>query len=193
MTSRAILIGITLAGSGGVVAATGARATVIPIARPRPAPATHAPGDVCAGGQDAPARVAIVPDTFVSEGGRERVEYHSEIAIARGDHVGVAWTADVVDDRGVRVGAPLDVGSFAGRGGNVALTGPLVARLADGFYTIRVRAAITSVDDADTVISAAQRVEVTGGHWLELGEDEWFERSRASEAFSAAEIVTRAP
>lgn len=194
MKSRTILVGVLLVGSGGVVAATtGDDPRITPIARgtARPVARTQAPGDLCAGGLDAVAQIEIVPDRVVEQGGRQRVEYHSEIAIERGDSVGVAWTADVIDDRGAQVVAQLDAGTFAGRGGNIALTGPLVANLADGFYTIRVRAAITATDEPDTVLEADQHVEVAAGRWNELADDEWLERSRASQAFSAAEILTR--
>jgi hypothetical protein len=189
-----MLIGVLLAGSGGVVAATtGDDPRITPIARgpARTAARPHGPGELCAGGLDAIARIEIVPDRVVEQGGRQRVEYHSEIAIDRGEGVGVAWTADVIDDRGAQVVAQLDAGTFAGRGGNLALTGPLVANLADGFYTIRVRAALTATDEPDTVLEAAQHVEVAAGRWNELADDEWFARSRASQAFSAAEILTR--
>jgi hypothetical protein len=194
MKSRWLLAGLVLAGSGGVGAAmTELGATPIAIERAMsraPVARAQEPGELCSGGMDGLARIEIVPDAVVEQGGRERVEYHSEIIIERGDTVGVAWQADVVDDRGAQVIAQLDAGSFTGRAGNTALTRPLVANLADGFYAMRIRVAVTADEEA-TVLEAVQHVEIDRGRWIELTDEEWFVRSRATEAFTAAELTTR--
>jgi hypothetical protein len=189
------MAGFLVAGSSGAAAALGAMGPMrIAIERDRAAAAVahrHEPGVLCAGGLDELAQIEIVPDAFVEEGGRERVEYHSEITVQRGDGVGLAWNADVVDDRGATVVARLDAGAVGGRAGQVAFTGPLIARLADGFYALRVRVAVTAADEPATVIEAVQRVAVESGRWIELTDEQWFERSRANEAFTEAELVTR--
>jgi len=191
--SRWIGAGLVLAAAGGLVAATTPATGATAIARD-PARSSGArtalPDALCNGGLEGVARIALVPDVLVSEGGRERVEYHGEVAIDRGTSVGVAWQADVVDDRGVRI-AQLDTGSFAGRAGNTALSRPLVANLADGFYALRVRAAIDAADEAATVIEAVQHVEIDQGRWIELTDAEWATRSRATEAVTLAELTAR--
>lgn len=68
---------------------------------------------------------------------------------------------------------------------------PLSAPLGDGFYSLRVRAAVTADGEPADVVEAVQHVEVAGGRWIELDDQEWFERAQANQAFTAAELASR--
>jgi hypothetical protein len=197
--SRLALAGLLLVGTSGSAAVldealTPPRETRVAIQRPPQvpqAPRTRQPGELCNGGLDPLATIEIVPDVAVNIAGREHVEYHSEISLQRGQKVGVAWSADVVDDRGNVVVAKLDTGTFKGHAGHVAFTNALKTPLNDGFYALRVRAAVTDADEGADIVEAVQHVEVAGGRWAELSDREWFERSQANQVFTTAELATR--
>lgn len=178
-------------GAAGVVtasAATGLGLVETRVAIERPASSdrhAHTSEHACSGA-DRVGHVEIVPDAVVSRRGRERIEYHSEIALHRGKNVGVAWNADVIDDRG-RIVATLDAGSARKGQGEVAFTKALAADLPDGFYGVRVRAAVAPSDEPADVFEAIQHVEVKGGRWAELSPSEWSKRSRANEVFQVAD------
>jgi hypothetical protein len=159
----------------------------IPIER-----ASEAPGDVrneslshgLTHGLEWPADIELFPDALlVSTEGRESVEYHAEISVVRGANVGVSWTADIIDDRGNIIHSALTKGAERAAKGSVKVTGPIRAELKDGFYAVRVQAAIAPEDEATTIMESIQYVEVTKGKWRELTDIEWYELSRASIAF----------
>jgi hypothetical protein len=56
-------------------------------------PQDTAPGDFCNGGLDPLATIEIVPDVLINQAGREHVQYHSEIALRRGQKMGEAARA----------------------------------------------------------------------------------------------------
>jgi hypothetical protein len=196
---RLAIVGLTLVSAGGsalalarsLATAGGSRTAIQRPHRVAESPRTPRPGDLCNGGLDPLATIEIVPDVLINQAGREHVQYHSEIALRRGQKMGVAWSADLIDDRGNVVIAKLDAGTFAGQAGHVAFTRPLSTPLDDGFYSLRVRAAVTAEGEPADVVEAVQHVEVMGGRWTELDDQEWFERSRATQAFTAAELATR--
>ena len=197
--SKLTIAGILLACAGGSAAVLAGplatpRQTRIAIQRPARAPAAarvRQAGDLCNGGLDPLATIEIIPDVMVNIAGREHVEYHSEISLRRGQKVGVAWTADLIDDRGNTVVSKLDAGTFKGQAGHVAFTNPLKTPLGDGFYALRVRAAVAAGDEGADVVEAVQHIEVAGGRWTELTDREWSERSQANQAFTAAELAAR--
>jgi hypothetical protein len=195
---RLAIVGLTLVSAGGgaaalarSLAAPGESRTAIQRSHRAPeSPRTPRAGDLCNGGLDPLATIDIVPDVLINQAGREHVQYHSEITLRRGQKMGVAWRADLIDDRGNIVIAKLDAGTFAGHAGHVAFTHPLGTPLDDGFYSLRVRAAVTADGEPSDVVEAVQHIEVRGGRWTELDDREWFERSQASQAFTAAELTT---
>ena len=175
---------------GAAVAANCEQATPhrVAIERPvKPAPVGPADGShlSCSGGSEDPAELTLVPDAVLTDAGRETVEYHGEIAVNRGHSVGVAWEADVVDDRADKVYDKLAVGSAKGAKGESKTTGAILAKLADGFYILRVRAAISPDDEPSTVLEATQHINVENGKWREMTDVEWRKRSNASLAFLA--------
>lgn len=195
---RLAIVGLTLASAGGGAVAV-ARSIAVPddsrtaIQRSQRAaepPRTPREGDLCNGGLDRLATIEIIPDVLINQAGREHVQYHSEITLQRGQKMGVAWNADLIDDRGNVVIAKLDAGASAGPAGHVAFTRPLGTPLGDGFYSLRVRAAVTADGEPSDVVEAVQHVEVRGGRWTELDDAEWFARSRASQAFTTADLTT---
>lgn len=149
------------------------------------------PGDSCAGGGRRAADVEIVPDAVLLEGGRERIEYHGEVAVHRGQNVGVAWEATVVDDRGRVMGQSLDRGAARRQRGEVAFTKALLATLPDGYYALRVRAAVSPPDEPVDIVESVRYLEVKGARWGELTDLEWFARSRANQVFTEAELKGR--
>jgi hypothetical protein len=194
---RVALLAVVVAGAGWTAIASAgllAGPTRVPIAREHrheSRKVEHRPGELCAGGEASLARIEVVPEAVVRQAGRERVEYHSEIALHRGKKVGVAWKADVINDRGVVVVPNVDVGAFKGKSGDVAVSKTLRADLNDGFYSLRVRAAVTAEGEVPDVLESAQHLEVKGGRWTELTDSEWTERSNEAQAFSAAELSAR--
>jgi hypothetical protein len=139
----------------------------------------------CKGGMDYPAEVRLVPDAVVTIGGRESVEYHAEIDLTKGGKVGLAWEADVVDDRGQKVASKLAAGTGRGKAGDTATTGAIRAQLADGYYMLRFRVAVSPDDAPATVMQAIQYVNITGGKWREMDDVQWRADSNARLAFRA--------
>jgi hypothetical protein len=186
-------VAFTFCGALGAVALAHAAPveTRTPIERP-PAKTTPPPkpndGLTCQGGPERLADIELIPDAVISKGGRERIEYHAEIVGRRGLTLGIAWDADIVDDRGRVVVAGLDTGQATKRAGDTALTRALSSDLPDGFFAVRVRAAIAAAGEPSTVIEAAQHVEVRGGKWAELTQAEWQGRSSAREGFTEAQV-----
>jgi hypothetical protein len=101
----------------------------------------------CVGGAERIARVELVPDAIVSEGSRRWVEYHSDITVNKATGAGVSWESDVINDRGQIVVQHLSkdtTNSMTAKTATTVTTGTIAASsLADGFYTLRVRAAVS--------------------------------------------------
>jgi hypothetical protein len=153
----------------------------------RPAQTAESRADLtCRGGIDYPADVELVPDAVVTEAGREAVEYHAEVNIHQGMSVGLAWEAEVIDDRGQKVASQLAKGAASGKAGGTAATGPILARnLPDGYYMLRARVAVSPDDAPATVLEAVQYVQVAGGKWREMDDIQWRANSSARLAFRA--------
>lgn len=145
---------------------------------PAAAPAEAEPS-TCNGGVEYPADVRLVPDAVVTNGGRESVEYHAEIDLHKGGAVGLAWEADVVDDRGQKVASKLAAGTGRGKAGDKTATGAIRAQLPDGYYMLRVRVAVSPDDAPATMMQAIQYVNVTNGKWRELDDVQWRADSNA--------------
>ena len=133
------------------------------------------------------AKVELIPDAVLVKGNSEKIEYHAEISIRRGKDVGVAWEAEVVDDRGALVASKLAVGSDRLADGDTAVTPEISVDLLDGFYSLNLRAAIVPADEASTVVHAEQFLEVKNGIWTELTDLEWRSRSKVTLAHSDVE------
>jgi len=143
----------------------------------------------CQGGVDYPAGVELVPDAVITVGGRESVEYHAEVNVRQGKAVGLAWDADVVDDRGRTVASKLSTGTAKAKAGDTNATGAIVARnLPDGYYMLRARVAVSADDAPATVMEAVQYVNVSGGKWREMDDVQWRANSNASLAFAATTL-----
>lgn len=69
-------------------------------------------------------------------------------------------------------------------GGDVEVTQGLQSRVPDGFYQLRVRAAVAAAGEALDIAQAARYIEVRSGRWTELDDNEWFTRSDASLALN---------
>lgn len=133
---------------------------------------------------DAPAKVRLVPDAVITVAGRESVEYHAEIDIHRGKAVGLAWEADVIDDRGQKISSKLAPGTASAKAGDTSATGAILAQqLPDGFYVLRVRVAVSPDDAPATVMEARQYVNVSGGKWREMDAIQWRADSNVRLAF----------
>jgi hypothetical protein len=173
----------------GVVAATACAAVGVPSIAERRIPIEYIrdvptrPSAVHPG-LEWPAQIELIPDALIiSPEGRESVEYHAELTVARGKSVGIAWDGEVLDDRGNVVLSGLAKGQERGSEGSVHVTAPILVDLADGFYALRVRAAIVPDDEPSTIMESIQYVELAQGKWIELTMYEWYERSRAGIAF----------
>lgn len=146
----------------------------------------------CPGGTEAPAKVRLVPDAVITTAGRESVEYHAEIDVHRGKAVGLAWEAEVIDDRGRKISSKLTSGTARAKAGDTNATGSILAQqLRDGFYMLRVRVAVSPDDAPATVMEAVQYVNVSGGKWREMDDIQWRADSNARLAFRATTPPTR--
>jgi len=141
----------------------------------------------CSGG-DRRANIELVADNLVKTGSREQVNYHAELMLHRGDNVGVAWTAQIVDDRGRVIQANLALGATKLRRGLTTKTDNIAKQLEDGFYTLQVKAITSTGDEPDELVEAHQHVHVANGKWIELDDIEWRKQSQQAVAFSEADI-----
>lgn len=177
----------TIAVAGLAHAAT--RSVRTPIERPVKRTPTVDATLTCQGGAQPLARVELIPDAVISQHGRERIEYHGEIVAHAKKALGVAWKAEIVDDRGHMIASELDRGEGRGKAaGDMIVTRALSANLPDGFYALRLRAAVTAEGEAADVLTATQHIEVRDGRWAEIELADWLARSRASQGFSEAEV-----
>jgi hypothetical protein len=137
----------------------------------------------CNGGSEYPIDIELVPDSVVTNAGRESVEYHAEINVHRGNGVGLAWQAEVIDDRGRVVVPNLAKGSAKAKKSDSVLTAGLRADLSDGFYVLRVRVAVAPADEPATLLEAHQYVSVSNGKWREMDDIQWRKDSNVRLAF----------
>lgn len=145
---------------------------------------TASPRLTCSGGMEAPAHVRLLPDAVIAVAGRETVEYHAEIDVNRGKSVGLAWEAEVIDDRGQRISSKLAPGTARAKAGDTNATGGILPQqLPDGFYMLRVRVAVSPDDAPATVMEAIQYVNVNGGKWREMDDAQWRADSNVRLAF----------
>jgi hypothetical protein len=121
---------------------------------------------------------AIVPDAVNVKDGRESIEYHAQLTSRLTKAGNVAWTICVTDDEG-KVVTKLATGvrSIDARG--EIDTAPFSVNLPDGYYALRVRAAIHT-KDWDDATEAVQHVAIARGKMRELSHADWFAYSRAS-------------
>lgn len=140
------------------------------------------------GGFDYPASIALLPDLVVTKNGRQTIHYHAEVATKRGESVGLAWEADVVDDRGALVHPNVTSGTSRQKAGDFVATNDIAPELGDGYYAIRARVAVAPEGEPSTVLEAQQYVQVKNGIWKELTDSQWRSLSRASLAFSRGDI-----
>lgn len=152
-------------------------------------PSNFGAGQLCKGGLVQTATLALVPDVLVREGLRERVEYHAEIKANRGKNLGVAWEVNIIDDRGRLVAAKLSSGSARVKVGDTTVTGSIRANLADGFYSLQARAAVSADDEPSSILETDQYLLVSNGKWSELTDLEWRRMSRASLLFTENELA----
>jgi hypothetical protein len=128
-------------------------------------------------GQEAVGELDLVPDLlYRSANGRERVDYHADLHLHRGENVGVSWRFDVVDDRGSVVRSAIARGTAKGSKGDSLTTSSAGADLPDGFFALRVRAAVVADGESD-VLEVVQHVQVSNGLWRELSAEEWYAES----------------
>lgn len=186
-----LVVGIAgLLGILGVMAVQFRPSSRVAIQRDRISADVRQPGLTCPGGLNYPAAVELLPDAVVTDNGREAVEYHAEIRIERGKNVGVAWTADVIDDRGRVLASKLSEGTASGKAGDTKVTNAILARsLPDGFYRVRARVAVSPTDEPAMVLEAVQAVRVEGGRWREMTADAWRNESSARLAVAVSEPV----
>lgn len=170
-----------------VVAAAAPRERRLPVERATPRAAVVSKNLTCAGGPEALAQIELIPDAVIKTGSRERIEYHGEISSKQGKAVGVAWSADVVDDRGQVVRSGVEKGQGRGKGPDGSIvTRAISADLPDGFFFLRLQAAVAADGEPSDVLQAVQFLEVRDGLWIELDEADWRSRSRATLAFVEA-------
>jgi hypothetical protein len=118
----------------------------------------------------------LIPDAVITEAGQQSIEYHAELTSLVDSSGSVAWSATVVDDVGHLV---QDLGKgqeLAGAKGTVT-TPALRPRLADGYFFLRVRAAIAGAE-LDEVADATQYLVVKNGVTSEMSYDDWSKVSR---------------
>jgi hypothetical protein len=140
----------------------------------------HLQDQLCAGGMELPITIDLIPDAVIAENGRERVEYHAEIEVQRGDDVGLAWEADVFDDRGRPVVSGISKGAAKAKKGELKSTAAISSPLPDGFSGVRIRAVASLVDEPTSLVEKIQYVHVLNGKWAELTDSQWHQQSKAT-------------
>jgi hypothetical protein len=169
---------LMITGYAGYRAPRGAQASVPerrPIAHSRPTteailPAEHRDGE------RARLKIDIVPDAAITQNGRDAIEYHAEATSDLKDDGAVAWSAFIVDDVG-NVVQKLKTGVGAIKGRGMLATPAITVNLKDGYYSLRVRAAIHTAG-WDDVAEEAQYLVVNNGRTREMDYDEWHLQSR---------------
>ena len=155
-----------------------------PIAREPKAPRVTSdddPNNLCHGGMESLANVALIPDAVVQGSGgsgNESVEYHAEIGIRRGQTVGVAWSGEVINDQGRVVQSDIVSGSARASSGDVAVTDAILTDLPDGYYVLQVRAVALQAGLEMDMAVGKQHLLIDRGRWYEVSPDEWRDQSR---------------
>jgi hypothetical protein len=146
----------------------------IPIAR---APKASLPVNLEHHGGASPRFTAeLVPDAVLVSAGREAIEYHAELASLLEEDGATAWTATVVDDVG-NVVSTVGSGQDALKARATLVTPGLVASLADGYYSLRIHAAL-SAHGTEEVAQTIQYLSVSHGKVREMSFSDWHNASR---------------
>jgi len=161
-----------------------------PIARSTP-PVTRSNQATAPGGRQFRFEAALVPDAVLAARGREKIEYHGELTSRLNEGGAVAWTAVVVDDVG-NVVSTLGTGQTPVQAHSVASTASFVPDLPDGYYSLRIRAAVHSVG-WDDVTEAVQYFTVAQGKMREMSYDDWHTYSRDGLAVQLAAAPPQHP
>jgi len=69
--------------------------------------------------------------------------------------------------------------------------GAILARLPDGYFTLKVRAAVSPDDEPATVLESTQNISVKNGKWKEMDDVAWRKNSRVSLATFDAQSVPK--
>ena len=162
----------------------------LPIARDHVSRGWHDPL-ATAGEQPQAFEANFFPDAVVVKGANETIEYHVELTSRLEKSYAVAWTAFVVDDVG-KVITTISKGDGSAAAKGTVVTPSLKADLSDGFYSIRLRAAMRTSDQTEST-EAVQFVVVSGGKMREISTDDWYAQSRARLAVRAATPTTATP
>jgi hypothetical protein len=170
------LVGSWLCSSHGLCA------NRIPVLRAPEAQALQVGESNCSGSDDRLGRVELVPDAVRSTSTSARIEYHAEIEVKQGTNVGIAWTGEIVDDRGRLVQERLAEGTASGSAGQRAETVSFSPTLPDGFFALRVHAAVVTQDQRTDILDGRQYVRVRNGVWTELNDRDWRALSLATVA-----------
>lgn len=183
MNTAAYLLTSSLFAFGGVWLSTAERAgpqpTRVPIAReakPTPAPSAGVMDQL---GEKARFRVELFPDAVLVDGKSETIEYHAEIISDYDARGTFAWTATLVDDRGIVVREIASGGGEVASGEAAATEGLAPTRLPDGFFSLHVRAALVT-DDSEDAFEAVQFLRVKGGQMREMSATDWYQASQAT-------------
>lgn len=180
-----LLLSTSASWSAGSLLRAEAAENRTPIAREPKAPSVTSddhPNNLCHGGTLPLTEVSLVPDAVVVSGSgstaTERIEYHAEIAIRRGQTVGVAWSGEIIDDLGRVVQGDIIRGSTRASGGDVAITDAIRTDLPDGYYVMQVRAVALQAGREIDMGVGQQHLLIDGGRWYEMSRDDWRDRSR---------------
>jgi hypothetical protein len=177
-TGIAILVGIVTA---IVVPASGS--SVIPIATEQRVTGTKyvvSSGAVIHTLEARQLEAELVPDAVIVNGAKEAIRYHAQLKSNAGKDGTIAWTVLAVDDVG-RLVATLDKGSDLLPSRGQYGTRGVLASLPDGYYTLRIRAALHT-KDGDDAAEAVQWLGVASGKVREMTLEDWYRQSRAGQA-----------
>lgn len=115
----------------------------------------------------------IVPDAVISNGGRERLEYHAEFSSKVGSDAAIAWTIYLTNDSGHDL-AKLDASQARVGARGTATTKTLApGELPDGAYSVRVDVSLAASDGNQTSLETFQPFIVVNGKVSEISIDEW--------------------
>jgi hypothetical protein len=181
------LAGVAFAGAFGASSAVarhgGPQSAATPAAAAAPSAPAGSPHD-CAGAQEDPVTVALVPEAIDDDRMTVAIDVHHHF----GEPAALVGAVEVIDDRGRRIGPPRDLAarSLQARA-RTAYRIETPDRLADGYYRVQVSvlARPDGADGADDFSTHQLYFHIAGGAVTPITSHEWLTQSASGLAFTS--------
>jgi hypothetical protein len=183
------LAGVAFAGAFGASSAVARHggpqrpatpATLAAAAAATPSAPAGSPHD-CAGAQEDPVTVELVPEAIDDDRMTVAIDVHHHF----GEPAALVGAAEVIDDRGRRIGPPRDLAARAlPARARTAYRLDTPGRLADGYYRVQV-SVLARADSADDFSTHQLYFHVAGGALTPITSHDWLTQSASGLAFRA--------